>query len=295
MDIRVMRYFLAIAQEENLTKAANLIHISQPSLSKQMKELEMELGKTLFIRGNRKITLTEDGMYFRKRAQEIVDLTDKMLVDLEVQDYDLKGDIHIGCGETTGMKELIATMKKVHDEYPDIHFHIHSGNGLDIRESVEKGLYDFGLFVGKLDFSKMETYPLRYKNIWGLICRKDDPLASLPYITKEQVCELPLITSRQGMREQILHDWLGKEKKDLNIVATYNLFYNAGFMVEQKLGYALSIDGLQQSHEDLVFIPFEPKLEAPLFLVWKKYQAFSKAAQKFLEAFKAGEAGEEGQ
>lgn len=281
MDIRVMRYFLAIAQEENLTKAANMIHISQPSLSRQMKELEEELGKVLFIRGNRKITLTEDGMYFRKRAQEIVNLTDKLLVDLDMDEYDLSGDIHIGCGETTGMAVITEAIAQMHEKYPDVCFHTHSGNAFDIQEQIEKGLLDLGLFVGENDFSKFEVLKLKQTNQWGLVCKKEDPLAQKEFVRKEDIMDLPLIVSRQALnKNDALIQWLGQDPK---IVATYNLFYNAGFLVEQKIGYALTIDGLCESHKDLVFVPLEPRLDVDLYVAWKKYQALSKAVVKFID------------
>lgn len=283
MDVRLMRYFLAIAQEGNLTKAANRLHISQPSLSKQMKELEEELGRTLFMRGNRNITLTDDGMYFRKRAQEIVDLTDKLLVDLDMEDMDVAGDIHIGCAETTEMDCLAAIMKEMKEEYPQVMFHIHSGNAVDIQERIEKGLYDMGLFVGLPKSTRMEMYPLHESIEWGVVMPRDDELASRPYITKEDLKGKPLIVSEQALINGELGEWVEDKRQ---VCATYNLFFNAGFMVSRGMGYALTIEGIYGAHENLVFIPLEPSFRLPLFLGWKKYQAFSKASLKFIELVK---------
>lgn len=285
MELRVLRYFLAIAREANITAAAESLHVKQPTLSKQIMELEDELGKKLFIRGNRKITLTEEGMFLRKRAQEIVDLADKTQAEFASDDELTAGDVYIGGGETEAMRLIARTVKRLHGSYPNIRYHLFSGNGEDVAERLDKGLLDFGVFVGAIDLSKYDYLKLPISDTWGLLVRKDDPLAQKKYITPLDLSRLPILCSRQAMIRNELSGWLGCDFQKLNTVATYNLIYNASLMVEEGIGYALSLDGLLNTTGDseLCFLPFEPKITAELVIAWKKYQVFSKAAEKFFE------------
>ena len=285
MELRVLRYFLAVAREQSITAAAETLHITQPTLSKQLRELEEELGKKLFTRGNRKITLTEEGMFLRKRAQEIVELADKTEADFAAGVGSISGDIFIGSGETGAVRYLGRTLYKMRSRYPGIRFHLFSGNGEDVSDRLDKGLIDFALFVGMTDLKKYDYLKLPYHHRWGLILRRDDPLAAHEAVTPEMLMNVPILCSRQALIQNELSGWLGRPFEELNPVGTYNLIYNAAIMVEEGLGCAVCIDKLlDTSGESAVcFRPFEPAIDAELFIAWKKYQFFSAAAGKFLE------------
>ena len=285
MELRVLRYFLAVAREQSITAAAETLHITQPTLSKQLRELEEELGKKLFTRGNRKITLTEEGMFLRKRAQEIVELADKAEADFAAGVGSVSGDIFIGSGETGAVRYLGRTLYKMRSIYPGVRFHLFSGNGEDVSDRLDKGLIDFALFVGMTDLKKYDYLKLPYSHRWGLILRKDDPLAAHEAVTPEMLMNVPILCSRQALIQNELSGWLGRPFEELNLAGTYNLIYNAAIMVEEGLGCAVCIDKLlDTSGESAVcFRPFEPAIDAELFIAWKKYQFFSAAAGKFLE------------
>ena len=285
MELRVLRYFLAVAREQSITAAAETLHITQPTLSKQLRELEEELGKKLFTRGNRKITLTEEGMFLRKRAQEIVELADKTEADFAAGVGSVSGNIFIGSGETGAVRYLGRTLYKMRSRYPGIRFHLFSGNGEDVSDRLDKGLIDFALFVGMTDLKKYDYLKLPYSHRWGLILRRDDPLAAHEAVTPEMLMNVPILCSRQALIQNELSGWLGRPFDELNLAGTYNLIYNAAIMVEEGLGCAVCIDKLlDTSGESAVcFRPFEPAIDAELFIAWKKYQFFSAAAGKFLE------------
>lgn len=285
MELRVLRYFLAVAREESITAAAESLHITQPTLSKQLMDLEGELGKRLFLRGNRRITLTEEGLFLRKRAQEIVDLADKTEAELTTPVEVSGGEVYIGGGETEAMRLVAQAARRLHHLHPGIRFHLFSGNGEDVAERLEKGLLDFGVFVGATDLKKYDYLKLPMSDTWGLLMRKDDPLAHLERIGPKALADVPMLCSRQALIQNELSGWLGYDFGKLNIVATYNLIYNAALMVEEGLGCALCLDGLVKESGDskLCFRPFEPRITANLVIAWKKYQVFSRAAEKFLE------------
>ena len=285
MELRVLRYFLAVAREQSITAAAETLHITQPTLSKQLRELEEELGKKLFTRGNRKITLTEEGMFLRKRAQEIVELADKTEADFAAGVGSVSGDIFIGSGETGAVRYLGRTLYKMRSRYPGIRFHLFSGNGEDVSDRLDKGLIDFALFVGMTDLKKYDYLKLPYSHRWGLILRRDDPLAAHEAVTPEMLMNVPILCSRQALIQNELSGWLGRPFDELNLAGTYNLIYNAAIMVEEGLGCAVCIDKLLDTSGDsaVCFRPFEPAIDAELFIAWKKYQFFSAAAGKFLE------------
>lgn len=290
MDIRVLRYFLAVAREESISGAAEYLHLTQPTLSRQLMDLEIELGKKLFIRGSRKVTLTEEGLLLRKRAGEILDLVEKTESELHEKDEaDIAGDIYIGGGETAAMRLVAQTAKELQADYPHIRYHLFSGNGEDVSERLDKGLLDFGILIEPFNLKKYDAIQLPATDIWGVLMRKDSPLAEKESIGPKDLWKLPLLTSRQVMAQKELLAWLGKKPEELNIVTTYNLIYNASLMVEEGLGYALSLDKLINTTGDsaLCFRPLAPKLEVGLDLVWKKYQVFSAATAKFLARLQA--------
>lgn len=284
MEIRVLQYFLAIAREESISGAAEYLHITQPTLSRQMKDLEDEFGKQLFIRGNRKITLTDDGMLLRKRAEEIINLVDKTQIEMNSSNNQLNGDIYIGGGETEGLQLITKIIKEMQNEHPQVKFHLYSGNAADVSERLDKGLIDFGLVIKPANIYKYDYIDLPATDVWGVLMRKDSPLAKLDKITVNDIKNLPVICSRQALAENETKQWFGKDYDNLNIVSTYNLLYNASIMVQEGIGYAITIDKLINTSGDspLCFRPLEPRSEVGLAFVWKKYQIFSKPAQHFL-------------
>lgn len=284
MDIRVLRYFLAVAREETINGAANYLHVSQPTLSRQLMDLEEELGKQLFIRGNRRITLTEAGLFLRKRAQEIVDLADKTEEEFHAPDEIVGGEVYIGGGETQAMRRIAQIARELQKENPQIRYHLYSGNGDDVTERLDKGLLDFGVLIEPADFSKYDFLRFPERDTWGLLMRKDSPLAKNAIITAADFAGIPLLVSRQSLVKPMFSQWLGYDVTQLNIVATYNLLNNAALMVDEGLGYAMTLDRIINTSGDssLCFTPLTPRLDVGLVIVWKKYQTFSRAAEKFL-------------
>ncbi len=285
MDVRVLRYFLAVAQEESISGAAEYLHLTQPTLSRQLMDLEEELGKKLFIRGSRKVTLTEDGLLLRKRAGEIVALVDKTESEFHEAEGEISGDVYIGGGETAAMRLIARTARELQEQYPHIRYHLYSGNGDDVTERLDKGLLDFGLLIEPVDLKKYDHFHLPVTDTWGVLMRKDSPLAEKNSIHPEDLWDVPLLISRQSMVEHGLSSWTRKDFRELNIVATYNLLFNAALMVEAGMGYAICLDKLVNTMDtsELCFRPVSGSVSAGMVIAWKKYQVFSKASQKFLE------------
>jgi len=286
MELRHLQYFLAIANEGSFLKAAKSLHITQPTLSRQIKEIEDEIGKPLFIRGNRNVTLTEDGLFLKIRAEEILSLFQKTKDELTLQDYELSGEIFIGAGETAGFSIIGKAIKLLKDKHPNIKVHIYSGDYDDILDRIEKGLIDFGLLVMNAQLEKQYQHIiLPYQDIAGLLIRKDDPLASKQYITRQEIKHLPIYISRQPSSIFMMKEWAKLETNDLNVIGTYNLIYNASILVKEKAGYAFALNHLVDVSEssDLCFRPFKPELSAKLILIWKHYLPISKPSQAFLE------------
>lgn len=289
MELRVLQYFLAVAGEQSILGAAQALHLSQPTLSRQLKDLEIELGKQLFIRGNRKITLTEDGLLLKKRAEEILGLVKKTESEIMLSETTLAGDVYIGAGETDAVRLIARTAAKLQAEYPLLHYHIFSGDSQDVLERLDKGLLDFGIVFDPTDLSSYNHIRIPKKDRWGVLMRQDSPLADKDTIQAEDLWDKPLILSRQQTEGSELSLWLRKDFAELNIVATYNLLFNGSLMVGEGLGYALCLDSIinTSGNSNLCFKPLEPSLELGMNLVWKKYQVFSKAAEKFLEQLRA--------
>lgn len=286
MDIRVLQYFLAVAREESITKAAESLHMTQPPLSRQLKDLEDELGKQLLIRGSKKVTLTEDGMLLRQRAEELVDLMGKTKNEIASSDYDIHGNIYIGGGESEAVSFLAQIAFDLQQEYPHIHYYIYSGDAERISEKLDKGLIDFGLFVSaSTDIEKYNYIRLPMKDTWGVLMRDDSPLADKPFITAEDLWDQPLIVSHQASRDSEIFRWLGKSEAELDIVMKYDLIYNASQFVKKGFGYVIGLDKLINTSGDsnLCFRPLSPTRESELFVVWKKYQVFSRATAAYLK------------
>ena len=291
MELRVLEYFLAVAREQTITAAAESLHLTQPTLSVQIRELEAELGKQLLVRGtkgSRKVTLTEDGKLLRTRAEEILSLVEKTENEISQSGDVVAGDVRIGTGETDTIRVFARAAKKLQKSCPDIHYHFMSGNASYVMEQLEKGLIDFGLLFSKADSKKYDIMHIPIKERWGVLMRRDDSLARKKNITPEDLKGLPLITSSQENARKQLADWMHKPVSRLNIVATYNLILNAAILTDEGFGYTIGFDRLldtvlDQGNSSLCFRPLSPVMEDEAFIIWKKYQIFSKAADRFLQ------------
>lgn len=287
IETRLLHYFLAIAREQNITKAAETLFVTQSTLSKQMMDLEKQLGRQLFIRGKRKITLTEEGVFLRNRAQEILALLDNTESAFRSDAETLSGDITIGCGETVVMDRITGLLTDFHRQYPDVRFHTHSGDADTVLERLDKGLVDMGLLLGPLRQEKYDYLNLHQKDTFGLLIPKDCELANQESINIDQLKTLPMILAEQTFSGHQEIEWFGSDYSVLNVVATYNLIYNATFMVEHGIGYALCLDRLVNTEgRNLAFRPIIPELSVDLYIVTKKYQAFSPAVKVFLDLIK---------
>lgn len=285
MEFRVLKYFLTVSQEENITKAAEVLHTTQSNLSRQLAELENIVGKKLFERGSRKITLTEEGMFLRKRAEEIIELTERTEEDLRTFSEVVSGVVHIGAIETQTMRTIANCIMSLKETHPQITYNFFSGSIAEITDGVNKGLLDFGLLVAPVDMQKYDYIKLPKSDVFGLIMRKDCPLAELQAIQPEHIGDYPVWVSRQQIEGNVLSGWLGRDVQSLNIISTFNLITTPSMMVEEGFGMAFTFDNLVNIPENsnLCFHPLKPKVEAELYLVWKKFQMFTKPAQLFLE------------
>lgn len=285
MELRELRYFLAVARDESISRAAEALFVTQPNLSRQMQSLEKEIGQQLFIRGTRKITLTEAGRLLRKRAEEIMELYEKAEAELSVPVTDVSGDIYIGGGESYAMQTIAKTARDVSKEYPNVKFHIFSGDGATVSERLDKGLIDFGVFIGMRDLSKYDRLRLPLYDTWGVLMRKDSPLAAKDRITPEDLWDKPLLLARQSLGKSIVTDWLRKNADELNVVGTGNLLYNMSLLVKEGFGYAVTLDKIINTTGDseLCFRPLYPELISHLEIAWKKYQVFPQCAEIFLK------------
>ncbi|MFQ8888510.1 MAG: LysR family transcriptional regulator [Bilophila wadsworthia] len=229
MELRVLRYFLAVAREGSVTGAANFLHVTQPTLSRQIKELEEELGTKLFVRHSHSVSLTPDGMRLRKRAEEVVDMIEKTEAEFAVKEESVEGDVHIGAGETRVMRHVAEVIHELRKDYPNIHIHLYSGNLEDVAERLDKGLLDFGVLIQPADLSKYDYVNLPEKDVWGVVTRKDSPLAARQAITRQDLLGEPLILSRQAIRRTstkmnsssgsrtILKSWMWWRRSTLSI------------------------------------------------------------------------------
>lgn len=291
MELRVLQYFLAVAREQNISSAAESLHLSQPTLSTQLKALEEELGKQLLIRGtkgSRKVLLTEEGMLLRKRAEEILELVRMTEREISLSDEVTAGDVYIGTGESDMIRIFARAAKRIQEKYPDIHFHILSGNSAFVKEHLDRGLIDFGVVYSPVDTTVYSSIKVPIRDTWGVLMRKDSPLAQKDVIQPQDLWDKPLILSAQKADAWPMSSWFGQDITRLNIVATYNLVFNASLLVEEGLGYAVCFDKLINVSGDskLCFRPLSPKMEAEASIIWKRYQLLSKAAQKFMDCLK---------
>ena len=282
MELRVLKYFLMVAREENITKAASLLHITQPTLSRQLIQLEKELEVTLFHRSNHNIILTEDGMLLKRRAQELISLSEKTVQELSHKEQALSGEIAIGCGETKSMLFLAEQIRTFQQIYPLVQFHIHSAIADEIKERIEKGTLDAGLLTEPVDIGKYEFFRMPQKERWGILIRKDAELARKETVCPKDLIGMPLLMVKRELVKNELASWFGDYYEKMQVAATYNLIVNAAAMVKTGIGAALCFDFGMQFYDDLCFVPLTPRLETGSVLVWKKNQMMGAAVKQFI-------------
>lgn len=285
MELRTLRYFLTAASEGNITRAADLLHVTQPTLSRQLMDLEKELGTTLVLRGKKGLTLTDDGLFFRQRAEEIVELADLLEQRFAERSDIVNGIINIGASEAIGSRMMAKLIRNFSEKYPLVQFHLYNEMADNIKDRLDKGLADIGLLLEPIDVHKYEYLRLSQKETWGILLRNDHPLANHEVITPEDITECSLILPlREKVREDIIN-WIGKEEKDLHIPLSYTLLSNAVLLVEEGLGCAFCLDGAIAVHSspNLKFIPIYPEKTTRSVLVWKKNQLFSPATSLFIQ------------
>ena len=284
MELRTLKYFLVVAREENITKAAALLHVTQPTLSRQMMQLEEELGVQLFTRSSHNIILTEQGMLLKRRAQELVSLAEKTKQELAQQQI-LNGEVAIGSGEYRSSVLLAQILAQFHKQHPQVRYEIFSGNSDDIKERIERGLLDVGFLLEPVDVSKYEFVRIPIREEWGVLVSEGSKLAQKTSVTPQDLADKSLLFARRDLVKCELMNWFGSYADDLNIVACGNLPFNLSMLVQQGRGAYLSIRKSCQ-YDGVCFRPLSPKLESNVVLAWKKNQAMSPAAQKLLEEAK---------
>ena len=285
MELRVLRYFLMAAREENITKAANLLHITQPTLSRQLMQLEEELGAKLFHRGKYHIVLTDEGMLLRRRAQEMIELEEKTKREFSKDGAQLAGEIAIGCGETRNMTFLSKKMAEFRRLHPLVHYDIYSATADDIKERMEKGILDIALLMEPVDIGKYEFVRMPQREQWGALVCADSPLADKETLSPDDLTGQPIIIAKRESVQNELANWFGDTYDKMEIAATYNLILNAANMVRNGVGAALCFQ-LDNRYDDLRFIPLRPRLETGAVLAWKKNQTFSETSSQFIQFIK---------
>lgn len=284
MEIRVLRYFLTVVREESITKAAEVLHITQPTLSRQLAQMEEEVGVKLFHRGARRIELTNEGILLRRRAEEILQLVDKTEKELIEQEEQVEGKISVGCGEIAAVQVLPKLIKKFREKYPQVTFDIFTATADLVKEQMDKGLLDIGLLLEPVDMEKYDFIRLDVKEKWGVLMRPDSPLAEKEFVTAKDLSELPLILPRRMNVQNELASWFGDYYDSLNVIFTSNLSTNSAIMVNNGLAYSLVIEGAVPfwDQSKVTYRPLSPSLTATSVLAWKRGQPFSLAASKFI-------------
>lgn len=288
MDSRLLKYFLAVATENNITKAADIIHITQPTLSRQLTQLEDEVGAQLLIRGKRKVTLTEAGILFKKRAEEIIELMEKTERELKEQNSLINGEISIGTGELESTKIFPELFKNFRAQFPNVYFNLYTGNAEQIREKIEQGLLDFGLLLEPTNVDNLDFIHLNIREEWVAIMPPNDPLTKKSFLTPKDLADKSLILTKRKEVNSLIGNWIGKYLDEKNIFATHNMTGNAAVLVEQGLGYAFVTKGSVRFYDQnkLIYKPLYPQVATSTIFVWKKHQIFSQTSKKFLEYMK---------
>lgn len=288
MELRVLRYFLAVAQKRNITKAAQELLISQPTLSKQLADLEDELGVQLFIRGHRQITLTDEGEYLQTRAREITQLAEQTALNIKGQEV-ISGTISIGAGESIAMERIMRVLSEIIKDYSDVKVRLISGNADEIETALQHGSIDFAVLMANRSLDNYHHLQIPESDRWGLVMRKDDSLANKAEITPEDLADLPLLMSEQAIGEHRFQSWWGNLDRKMNIIGTYSLVFNAQLMVAQGSTYLVTFDHLinNANNSQLTFRPLAPALTETTNVIWKKNVTQSKAAQLFIKRLMA--------
>lgn len=288
MELRVLRYFLAVAQKRNITKAAQELLISQPTLSKQLADLEDELGVQLFIRGHRQITLTDEGEYLQTRAREITQLAEQTALNIKGQEV-ISGTISIGAGESIAMERIMRVLSEIIKDYSDVKVRLISGNADEIETALQHGSIDFAVLMANRSLDNYHHLQIPESDRWGLVMRKDDSLANKAEITPEDLADLPLLMSEQAIEEHRFQSWWGNLDRKMNIIGTYSLVFNAQLMVAQGSAYLVTFDHLinNANNSQLTFRPLAPALIETTNVIWKKNVTQSKAAQLFIKRLMA--------
>ena len=289
MELRTMRYFLAVAREENMTRAAELLHVTQPTLSKQIQALEDELGKKLFVRHSFSIELTEEGMLLRKRAEDLVSMADKIAGEFAALDDVTGGDVYLGLAESYQIRSLARQIKQFKQTYPGLRYHITSGDTEQVTEKLDKGLLDFAALADEPNTAKYNYLSFPAGDVWGVVMPGGHDLARKEAVTVDDLAGLPLFCSEQGWANDI-PKWCGDRMDELHLEGSFRLSYNGSLFVKEGLGLLLTFDHLIDTSpgSGLVFRPLSPRLETRIYLVWKKYQVFSPIAERLLEKIKDG-------
>lgn len=287
MEVRVLRYFLAVAREQSISGAAKYLHVTQPTLSRQLQDLERELGKQLVVRGSRRVTLTPEGMLLRRRAEEIVDLVDRTESEVSSTDHNVSGTVTVGTAETEGVTTLVRAAARLRQDHPGIDFSFSGGTDTETVERIDSGVIDFGMLSESDGVSKLDSLRLPGSERWGVLVRGDSELAKATDVRARQLRGKPLVVGRQEEWSHSLRTWFGSTGKDLDVVATYDLALNAELMAREGLGAVVTTDRLLERQIDmrgLSFVPFDPGLTTGGMLAWKKYHGFSRASQLYLDA-----------
>ncbi len=282
-----MRYFLAAAREENMTRAAELLHVTQPTLSKQLKSLEDELGKKLFIRHSFSIQLTEEGVLLRKRAEDLVRMADKITEEFHTLDDLSGGEIFLGLAESYQIRRIAAVIRTLKNIYPDLRYHITSGDTEQVTEKLNKGIIDFAVLAQEPDTSRYHSLKFPDSDLWGVVMPASCPMAQKETIRMEDLIGLPLFCSEQGWHNDITK-WCNNRIDQLHLEGSFRLSYNGSLFVKEGLGYLLTFEHIINTSPDsgLVFRPLAPRLETNIYLIWKKYQVFTPISERFLEMLK---------
>ena len=288
MEIRVLRYFLAVAQEESITGASQILHITQPTLSRQLAQLEEETGVKLFERGSRRLRLTGEGLLLRRRAEEILQLVDKTEKELAEQEEQIEGKISIGCGEIAAVQLLPRLFQSFRQKYPRVSFELVTATADVVKEQMDKGLLDLGLLMEPVDMEKYAFIRMNVRERWGVLMPPDDPLAQKDHVTAQELAALPLILPRRIQVQSELANWFGDAYKDLQVAFTSNLSTNGAVMVRHRLAYSVVVEGAVPFWDasQIAFRPLYPELWSTSVLAWKRGQPFSLAATKFIDCAK---------
>ncbi len=285
MDIRLLEYFLAVAKYGNITRASEQLHVTQPTISRQLMDLEETVGTPLLIRGKRQVTLTEAGVLFQQRAEEIVSLMEKTMRDITDQNDLLGGTVAIGCVESCASRMLPKALAGFSSRYPKVKYELYSADGDDIREKLDRGDLDFGILMEPVEAAKYDFFRLPYWETWGVVMRKDDPLAQKEFIQKEDILTIPLILPRREIVQDHIAGWFGVDRSQFHVFSGHNLLNNAALLAEAGLGYVVCVGGSFEIRggENLCFVPLSPERMTGHVLAWKKNRVFHSAANRFRE------------